>query len=169
MTNQLLNQSANALEQASIELNKLRESTRDMRGDSNGIMVLSHIIESTALLGQAISNLHARLTTAGVALAHEPHQCPECGLPIGTNASHDNSNGCHTCTLAAQQHAQSQGNKCPDCGCLIGTNTDCCARCRDEAYFQRVELARSKHNGCQECGMPHGTNVTCSTCEAHRA
>lgn len=165
MTNQLLNQSANALEQASIELDKLRESTRDMGGDSNGIMVLSLIIESTGLLGQAISNLHARLTTAGVALAHEPHQCPECGLPIGTNASHDDSNGCHTCTLAIQQHVQSQGNKCPDCGCLIGTNGVNCRRCLDEAYFQRTEkqrgLAGDRCEAGNECGR-----VGCPNCQA---
>lgn len=154
--NQSLKLAADALDGASKDLEDFRQAMTAIASEevtpqvadmaiTRTIGVLSRLIESVGLLGEHVSVLTGTLTSAGAVLAGQAipvHQCPECGLPIGSNASSNDDNnpcGCQTCTEFARQHRNTIGNKCPDCGCLIGTNGSNCRRCLDEQYFQRVE------------------------------
>lgn len=162
--NQSLKLAADALETASKELEDFRENLEAVAPEdmlppvadiafTRMVGVVSRLIESVGLLGEHVSLLTATMTNAGAVLSGQvlitSHQCPECGLPIGTNASSDDDNnpcGCRTCTLALKQHHASVGSKCSDCGCLAGTNGENCRRCLDEAYFQRHDASQGpKH------------------------
>lgn len=155
--NQPLKAAADALDATAKDLEDFRQAMQAIDSEdvtpqitnmaiTRIIGVLSHMLESLGLLGEHISLLTGTMQSAGAVLAGQAvtvlHQCPECGLPLGSNASDANDDknpcGCRTCTIVTQQHRNAVGNKCSDCGCLIGSNSDNCRRCLDEAYFQRT-------------------------------
>lgn len=150
MSNNTLARSADALNTASKLLEQLQQyltgsACNSFENEAIGqlLLVTSHIIESVGLLGEELSMMQTTIRTAGAALTGEliapPHQCPECGLPLGSNASNGTSSGCQTCTVMVDVHRRMQGNKCPDCGCLIGTNTENCRKCLNEQFLQRAD------------------------------
>ncbi len=151
---------ATALEKAAKQLDELRELIPDGMSDDKALRhagdlllgTLHNVIEAVGGVGEQVRETQNTLmklsigmrAVGTIALGEGPadrnpfqfHQCPECGLPIGTNTSLDGHySGCITCheallhQLAEIREAAHVPIHCPDCNCKLGTNPQNCQRC----------------------------------------
>ena len=117
------------------------------------VMIFNGIIEVVGGLGKQVVDLQELVRKIMLGLQcvgcladsptrdpRQPRQCPECGLPLGTNAGGEHTAGCTTCQAHLDGHLKElqelrEEQTCSECNCKVGTNIENCSLCALVATF----------------------------------